>query len=328
MSYLDYEGLVHLWNHIIARLNSKIEIIDGKGLSTNDYTDEDKAKLVGAVAAIVDLKNKVGTMSVEDQIAAAIAALVDSAPETMDTLNELATAIKNNQDVVGALNAAIGNKMDANNPTGTGSFSMNRAEGSTIGNYSHAEGRDTIASGEFSHAEGKDTDASGTASHAEGNATTAEGNCSHAEGQSTGAYGLASHAEGQDTWAEGNYSHAEGWGTNAYGKSSHAEGEGIEAYGECQHVQGRYNIADEEGVYAHIVGNGSIGNLSNTHTLDWDGNAWFAGDIYVGSTSGTNRDEGSRKLITAEDIGTEVLITIEDIDAICGSVTPISEVLF
>jgi hypothetical protein len=37
---------------------------------------------------------------------------------------------------------------------------------------------------------------------------------------------------------------------------------------------------------------------SNAHTLDWDGNAWFAGDVYVGSTSGSNKDEGSKKLAT------------------------------
>ena len=39
-----------------------------------------------------------------------IADLVNSAPETLDTLNEIAIAIKNNEDVVGALNEAIGSK--------------------------------------------------------------------------------------------------------------------------------------------------------------------------------------------------------------------------
>lgn len=52
--------------------------------------------------------------------------------------------------------------------------------------------------------------------------------------------------------------------------------------------------------YAHIVGNGSDDNRSNAHTLDWNGNAWFQGDIYVSSTSGTNRDAGSKKLATEE----------------------------
>jgi hypothetical protein len=34
--------------------------------------------------------------------------------------------------------------------------------------------------------------------------------------------------------------------------------------------------------------------------LDWNGNAWFQGDVYVSSTSGTNKDEGSKKLATEE----------------------------
>ena len=38
----------------------------------------------------------------------------------------------------------------------------------------------------------------------------------------------------------------------------------------------------------------------NAHTLDWDGNSWFAGDVYVHSTSGTNKDAGSKKLATEE----------------------------
>ena len=55
---------------------------------------------------------------------------------------------------------------------------------------------------------------------------------------------------------------------------------------------------NEAYVEACVVGNGtSDTDRSNAHTLDWDGNAWFAGDVYVGSTSGTNKDEGSRKLI-------------------------------
>lgn len=45
------------------------------------------------------------------------------------------------------------------------------------------------------------------------------------------------------------------------------------------------------------MGNGSdSSNRSNAHTLDWNGNAWFAGDIYTGSTSGKNKDDGSVKL--------------------------------
>ena len=46
----------------------------------------------------------------EDLIDDKIADLVNSAPETLDTLGELATALAENQDVVDTLNGAIGNK--------------------------------------------------------------------------------------------------------------------------------------------------------------------------------------------------------------------------
>lgn len=47
MAFLDKFGLRLLWAHIEDRLSKKIDKVDGKGLSTNDYTDEDKNKLAG-----------------------------------------------------------------------------------------------------------------------------------------------------------------------------------------------------------------------------------------------------------------------------------------
>ena len=152
---------------------------------------------------------------------------------------------------------------------------------------------------------GSGTKASGGFSHAEGFLTTASGDNSHAEGSSTTASGDGSHAEGSGTTASGSYSHAEGENTIASGVNSHAVGERTEANGANQYVQGRYNIPDDSILhtqYVHIIGNGDAGKKSNAYTLDWDGNAWYAGNVYVGSTSGTNRDDGSKKLITIEDI--------------------------
>lgn len=138
--------------------------------------------------------------------------------------------------------------------------------------------------------------AMGWYSYAEGYATTSKGNFSHAEGGNTAANGGGSHAEGAATIANGEGSHAEGDYTIANGEYSHAEGSGTIADGNYQHVQGKYNIADTTS--AHIVGNGNSLTKSNAHTLDWEGNAWFSGDVYVGSTSGTNKDAGSKKLAT------------------------------
>lgn len=151
-------------------------------------------------------------------------------------------------------------------PVFSDSMSMGRAEGTDIGVSSVALGISCTASGEASHAEGSFSDASGDSSHAEGCGTIASGDQSHAEGYVATASGDYSHAEGSGTIASGDYSHVEGYGTRASG--------------EAQHVEGKFNIEDTESTYLHIAGNGTTPtNRSNAHTLDWDGNAWFAGDV-------------------------------------------------
>ena len=79
-----------------------------------------------------------------------------------------------------------------------------------------------------------------------------------------------------------------------------------------QHVRGKYNIADTNNVYSTIVGNGDAdSNRKNIYTLDWSGNAWFSGDVYVDSTSGVNKDEGSKKVATEDFVTTNALIKSE-----------------
>ena len=150
------------------------------------------------------------------------------------------------------------------------------------GQDSHAEGIRSKATGNFSHAEGVDCNAKEHASHAEGRGTTASGDSSHAEGaHGTTASGAASHAEGVNTKAAGITSHAEGTATIANGRN--------------QHVQGRFNVADNDNKFADIVGNGNSEGLetvrSNAYALDWDGNLYLKGGVYVNcnadSTGGT-----------------------------------------
>lgn len=43
--YLDYNGLAYLWEKIKSALSGKVDKVDGKGLSTNDYTSDEKTKL-------------------------------------------------------------------------------------------------------------------------------------------------------------------------------------------------------------------------------------------------------------------------------------------
>ena len=139
---------------------------------------------------------------------------------------------------------------------------------------------------------GDRTKATGENSHAEGTQCEALGDSSHAEGIQTKASGLWSHVEGSQTRANGPGSHAEGTGSWATGPSSHAEGYGTEAAGKYQHVQGKHNVIDEANKFADIVGNGAdILNKSNAYALDWDGNLYLKGGVYVNcnadSTGGT-----------------------------------------
>jgi hypothetical protein len=192
------------------------------------------------------------------------------------------------------------NLISKENPVFTGSMSMNRKEGATIGEYSVAIGKTVEASGECSYAEGKNTTASGWSSHAEGEETKAKGQTSHAEGDNSIAEGISSHAEGSYAVASGITSHAEGEGTKAYGKSSHAEGSFTTASSNYQHVQGKYNIEDKSNKYAHIVGNGKSGmERSNAHTLDWEGNGWYAGKLSQEGTPTEDKDLVTKKYADA-----------------------------
>lgn len=310
--------------------------------------------------------------------------------------------------VTSKIQTQLDNKIDKTNPTGTGSFSLNRNANSEIGDYSFAEGYNTIASGKCSHAEGQSAiafsdyshaegrgnatsvtitgdantntytlasadssllvgqvifyqnkyaiitaydssvpsitvnttlsdkalnsvsatlyklAASGSTSHAEGWNTVASGNSSHAEGNGTAASGNSSHAECYHTTASGQFSHAEGCYTTASGDSSHAEGNHTTASGKFSHAGGYYTIAAGENqtvigkhnisdtTSSFIIGNGTANSetkRSNAHTIDGSGNAWFAGDVYVGSTSGKNKDNGSRKLASITETWT---FTLED----------------
>ena len=185
---------------------------------------------------------------------------------------------------------AIGNYSHAEGHLNKANGYASHAEGKNsqaIGNYSHAEGGSTT-NGLYSHAEGCYTNAKGDYSHAEGNNTYAGGNYSHAEGYGAAAVGDFSHAEGESTRAEGAWSHTEGYVSRAIGAYSHVEGVYCVAHGTAAHVQGAYNIEDTLGKYLHIVGNGTVGNQSNAHTLDWNGNAEFAGDVIINGCGGEN----------------------------------------
>ena len=183
------------------------------------------------------------------------------------TATDVQAAIDEIDSSLDTVAAGLSDKMDKSDPEGTGSFSMNRLSGSTVGTNSHAEGDDGTASGHASHAEGYQTVATDIGAHAEGLNSTASGTAAHVEGAASSASGDSAHAEGSYASASGDNSHAEGFNTKA---SS-----------DYQHVSGKYNVEDNADTYAEIIGNGTADNArSNARTLDWSGNETIAGDLY------------------------------------------------
>lgn len=350
----DYATFYVFYVNMDGVLSQKIVVIQNKSVALDQEEIYD-------FITLDTLKNYYTKNEIEQKIAD----LVDSAPETLNTLGELAAAFNENSELIAVLNAAIGNKAnttevlfkteqaltseeltqvrknlkfigkDVEGQTFTingveytaspnaeifGDYTSNIA----VGQWSIAEGSGTVAKGRASHAEGAMTQALSDGSHTEGYQTKATGYWSHAEGEMTtvssyashaeGSYctlpdgtkrygtasGYASHVEGGGCHTTGSCAHAEGLGSTASGAQSHVEGRYTIAAGGAQHVEGIANIEDTADEFIHIAGNGTFNERSNAYTLDWEGNAWFSGDVYINSASGKNRDEGSKKLATEE----------------------------
>lgn len=323
MAFLNESGLDRLWQNIIAKLNKKMADLDDNlakqlefkmdkenpsGIGSFRMNPDEGESVIGAYSSTLGFSN----------IATATGAGAEGMYTSADGVGSHSEGHETR--TTGEYSHAEGERTEA---TGIASHAEGWGTKAT-GNYSHAEGYYAKSSAEKSHAEGYDTYAQGEGSHAEGYRTQATGEYSHAEGwsSSTSTSAKYSHAEGYDTSAYGENSHSEGYKTETRSINSHAEGRGTKASSSDQHVQGRYNIADENEEYAHIVGNGqpdysdNFPELnpirSNIHTLTWEGEGWFAGDVYVGSTSGTNKDEGSKKLVTENEL-TSLASSIEDL---------------
>ena len=198
----------------------------------------------------------------------------------------------------------------------------------------HAEGSHTTASGLNSHAEGEYTSATNRTAHAEGYYSTASYTCTHAEGNETTASQEAAHSEGIETIASGIGTHAQGKGTVAYGAFSDVIGKyniidsSYSNWNEWT-VNTSYSVGDkvkrtvDNEIHAYIcktankdsffnptkwevttitnyitiAGNGRDDeNRSNAYALDWDGNAFFKGNVYVGA----NADSSSGSKLATE----------------------------
>lgn len=112
-----------------------------------------------------------------------------------------------------------------------------------------------------------------------------------AAGSGNVAFGAFSTAFGRLTTANTACTMTAGWGTNALGARSF--------------VSGRYNVIDTSAAdsygqrkFAVIVGNGMADDArSNAATLDWDGNAVFAGKATVGAAPANDMDVATKKYV-------------------------------
>lgn len=186
----------------------------------------------------------------------------------------------------------------ADAPIFTSSINMGRKMGSEVGYDSVAIGNNCVASTDFTFAIGDTVSATNFGAFAVGTDTVAGGMYSYAQGYQSKSLGYVTHTEGAYTEATGDYAHAEGCGTIA----------NVSA----QHVQGRYNIKDEDSKYLHIVGNGDGDtSRSNAHTIDKNGNGWFAGAV-EGAALILTSPNGTRYQITVDNAGTLSVIEVTE----------------
>ena len=299
--YLNPTGLSGGWEHIGTTeidlsnyytktetdglLDDKVDKVQGKGLSTEDYTTAEKTKLSGiAVGAEVNvqpdwnqsdntaddyIKNKPtipaaqvnsdwnassGVARILNKPSLANVATSGDADDVAYDNSSSGMVATNVQDAVDSLKREVSGKAESYDPVLSGALSMHRRDNTTIGSESATLN--------------VQCEASGVQSFASGIHSTASGDYSRAEGYYSVASGEASHAENRGAVASGDYSHCEGKDTVAAG--------------ECQHVSGKYNIVDNNDDYAEIIGNGTADNArSNARELDWNGNEYLAGDLTI-----------------------------------------------
>ena len=186
-------------------ITGKVDKVNGKGLSTEDFTTAEKTKLAGIETSATHVGQTIPA-GTEYSIAGDVYTVGANAEIFNDYTNNKAIGI--NAHAEGGNNTALGNYA--------------HAEGNTTeayGAYTHAEGNETRAYGLYSHAEGKNTWTNGTSSHAEGNYTMANYANSHSEGLYTVANSECQHVQGKYNRSDQNNKYAfiigNGTGSNA-----------------------------------------------------------------------------------------------------------------
>ena len=122
VEYLDKSGLTLLISKIKAALGGKVDVVSGKGLSTNDYTNAEKSKLSdiasGAQVNVIESVKVNGTAltpsnkSVDVTVPTKVSQLTnDSEFQTSTQVNSIVTSkgYQTQSQVQSLINSAVGN---------------------------------------------------------------------------------------------------------------------------------------------------------------------------------------------------------------------------
>lgn len=253
-------------------LGNKVDKVSGKGLSTNDYTTDEKNKLSGIAAGAnkythpshdahttglykVEVDSKGHVVSVTKVEKSDITAL--GIPAT-DTKNTTGTELVENEvlGLVGAQtfgNSGVETKASMKCYINSDNCLFSNGKRVSVEGHSHDLPIATsTALGGIKVGNGLSISAAGSLSTDVGSAgegvaaekfnasgtNVASGTASHAEGSYTKASGSEAHAEGYKTTAGAAYTHAEGNSTSARGQYAHSEGYKTTACGIASHIEG------------------------------------------------------------------------------------------
>ena len=152
---------------LAAKLTELVNTLDGKAAATHTHAQADVTGLEDALTA------RPTTEAMNAAISTAISGLINGAPETYDTLKEIADYIDAHQEVVDALNAAIGNKADASVVTTLQETVA--AIKTTVDGLGALATKDTVAESDLDEALVAKINASTAANHSHDNKTVLDG---------------------------------------------------------------------------------------------------------------------------------------------------------
>lgn len=184
---------------------------------------------------------------------------------------------------------------------GDSTLNLGRSSGATVGSYSATIGQHNKATGMLSISFGESNDSTGYG------AVSIGGYClSSAQHSFTLGYGAT---------ASQNFAIATGRDTEAKHYFSYAGGHGCVTGDDAQCALGKYN---KQTTGAVVIGGGtSDTGRKNIHTIDWTGNAYFAGDVSNGagvSLNSLKSDVDNMAAIAAGGAIAKVFDTKADLD--------------